>query len=1476
MVRDSFSKQTITEIAKGVAYRCSNPDCGRPTVGANAAQDGTVTIGVAAHICAASAGGPRYNPAQTSEARRGKVNGIWLCQSCARLIDVDLEKFTVEALEKWKQDAQARAFRDLVAPSAPAAADESTRLGGIIAAVNESVADGEFDRAFEKMHEAAIADLASYTRPSLWSRDPVELTLRLSDDPGRRPFSIGKLPLAIEIAPEVTIVAAPGTGKTTTVLQLARKVLSADSIVPIFFRLGDRLAGSATLLKSIRERAAFRNVYDDEVYTLAARGRLLLLLDGWNEIDETARKQLRLDLEKVRREYPNVRIIITTRRQMLDVPISGPRLNIELLSEDQQMAIAQTELGTAGEKIVDDAWRTAGVRDLIAIPLYLSALLAGPVRGAKPTTKEEVLRLFVEQHEGAAGRAEALHAGLFGCHPQVLTALATQLNALGATSMKEADARRIITEAMAGLRAQGQLAGSSQPRSVLELLISHHALMRSGASNEVIAFQHQQFQEWFGSHEVEQTMRASAEGDAGARVKLRAGMLDQPAWEESILFATERLSREEGGAPIAAHAIRLSLSIDPMLAAEMIYRGSPAVWEILRADILAFARKWHRPQTVDRAVRFMIMTGRPEFEPVIWPLVSSADSQVQLSALRIAARFRTSVLGPDIASKVEGLPEAIREHLLSSIAVQSGVDGLELATELAKKDPSPKLQAEVIAHLQFRRADRHVASLLSNAPDETWVLLAKRGYVEEVRDPALVIRLRAVRDRLLAEATEPLERLRLLLEQPETYPERASAIAAAIADPKFPVRNEVGGTSLYHAQKRAPAAVFEGLRQRLIAGLELPWHADDFLTELATEDDGPIAARILEIGEEDRRGDAIASLAGPNTIKTLIERILSCQGALRGDRNNRHLADEYRRLRMRISATRAPQFIAALISHADTSDPDVIATLATLVSVHGSNDGRKVTMPVDATAKARVMGILRSWAKTVVESSVGNRYQLCEVGNAIGRFGFPELLPELKRLIDEDLARLRKAREGFIEAQKRGDIEATSDARMRYGNQYGASLSHIGGDRAAAIAAEYLEDRTFGLDAAVALKSISDRQLNAPEPESRQRWPWLNEVATARAQRADSSGGQPGNALAAPIFAAIDRLSTPDTDREGQLLAINLARIALAMPHTNQDKLMAWVVALPQPLSTKRELFAALTMDGQVVDASVLMQAIDEWLGDAQKNDTTAWHKKQNTWEIEPWLELLPFSTRPEAVFEGLTKVKTFYGAGWRQRWERVLTAVAAVPGSEGDKLLERLARTQGDIADDYAWMRAFLSRGSAPAVLSYVGLYIEGILGQGSHAVGAWHAGRALVPYVQKFPELRAQLQERYNSTTSLHGRTMLEHLFGEIGEREDVLLMIEKYATDAQPYDGRMANAIRAAALRHEPVQDGSNAYYTYPAPVSGIRQNLFTLLRGEAQEASLAERCLIATDALRDEYGIAAGDLRHPDVMSEIPWPKEAPHA
>lgn len=110
--RDDFSRPVIRQIAQRAGYRCSSPTCLRPTIGPDGGGD-TASIGVAAHIAAASEGGPRYDPDMSPEERSAAENGIWLCQTCSRLVDVDLPSHPAHQLREWKTLAEMRAYLGL-------------------------------------------------------------------------------------------------------------------------------------------------------------------------------------------------------------------------------------------------------------------------------------------------------------------------------------------------------------------------------------------------------------------------------------------------------------------------------------------------------------------------------------------------------------------------------------------------------------------------------------------------------------------------------------------------------------------------------------------------------------------------------------------------------------------------------------------------------------------------------------------------------------------------------------------------------------------------------------------------------------------------------------------------------------------------------------------------------------------------------------------------------------------------------------------------------------------------------------------------------------------------------------------------------------------------------------------------------------------------------------------------------------------
>jgi hypothetical protein len=113
MARDDFPSRAKLQLALRVNYRCSNPNCRASTSGPKLAPGASISIGVDAHITAASKGGPRFKPGLRSQDRSSAENGIWLCQNCGKLVDNDEVRFPEVLLREWKSWAEAEAREQL-------------------------------------------------------------------------------------------------------------------------------------------------------------------------------------------------------------------------------------------------------------------------------------------------------------------------------------------------------------------------------------------------------------------------------------------------------------------------------------------------------------------------------------------------------------------------------------------------------------------------------------------------------------------------------------------------------------------------------------------------------------------------------------------------------------------------------------------------------------------------------------------------------------------------------------------------------------------------------------------------------------------------------------------------------------------------------------------------------------------------------------------------------------------------------------------------------------------------------------------------------------------------------------------------------------------------------------------------------------------------------------------------------------------
>jgi hypothetical protein len=172
-------------LAKRVAYRCSRPECRSPTVGPHAQASRVVNVGVAAHISAASAKGPRFDPNQSAEERAAIENAIWLCQTCAKLIDSDVDSFPTARLRAWKVEAEAEALRSLTGPADAAAyphADGSQhaplpRIGGqFLTRAREQLFEAGWQPVFNHWSYQDDPRILNGNGPMMWARGFQEIT----------------------------------------------------------------------------------------------------------------------------------------------------------------------------------------------------------------------------------------------------------------------------------------------------------------------------------------------------------------------------------------------------------------------------------------------------------------------------------------------------------------------------------------------------------------------------------------------------------------------------------------------------------------------------------------------------------------------------------------------------------------------------------------------------------------------------------------------------------------------------------------------------------------------------------------------------------------------------------------------------------------------------------------------------------------------------------------------------------------------------------------------------------------------------------------------------------------------------------------------------------------------------------------------------------------------------------------------------
>lgn len=1442
--RDDFTQASKNRLAKQARYHCSNPSCRKLTSAPTSDGSKEMNIGVAAHICAAApgVGARRYRADMTPDQRKSHENGIWLCQDCAKAIDSDDPIFTEAFLHSWKQKHSEDMWRSVIdkLPFGPT--------------MPPTVA--EISARFQK---AAAADLAVFRRTPKWPGSNVALTLTLKVKHVDEALSTRTLAKAVTTLDDLMLVAAPGMGKTTTLFQIAEGVLEIGNCTPLIVPLGDWATGADTLLVSILKRPAFHDISEKDFRTVATNSGVVLLLDGWNELDPAARERARVQITALKTELPDLGLVISTRRQALDIPFGGTRVDLLPLGDDQQMEIARAMRGEDGAQLIDQAWRTAGVRELVTIPLYLTALLSLPDGAPFPTTKEEVLRRFVAAHEQEARRAATLHAVALGFQQDYLDNLAVFATTTANTAITDSNARKSVAETARVLMADGQLIITTQPDTLLDTLVSNHVLTRSGETPGY-SFQHQQFQEWYASHYVQRLM-IRAVSDPAARDKLKADVLNQRPWEEAVLFAIERSARGDATQKTACSAaIRTAFDVDPVLAGEMIFRATDEVWATIGAEMRSFAEQWHAPGKVDRAVRFMIASGRPEFGDLLWPLISHENTQIHLSALRTAKRFRTSVLGNDAPERIAALPPEIRKNVLHEIASHGGIDGLDLATAIAKTDNDPDVKATVVDALSFRRADRQIADLLADAGDATYDILAEKAHLDHIAVNAVQQELQRARERRKAAAgISHFQRLRALIYAPGGD-ERDAEVADIIAEMEIDRKRDGEMHLLYEARRRYPRAIADGLLRRLREHRELFHGADNILAAagFALEDDALLGITLEETSRHDDRAEAAASVLGPNAVSRVIDAYMAAGKIVRDASGNYNQAagDRYHGLRNRIDHTPGASLVVAVQARAVNADIEEIVQLAELFSRDTYGDEERAR-PFSEEDLAAIGTLAREWAERMLVTGDVGRRQVATVATMMSHAPSVLHLPLLTRMLDQNLRLYRAFREKAA-ASGWKDRDAVHEAQWPQTHEYQRAFLSISAPETAALMGEYLTDEHFG---ELAARVLLVQWTKTNEPEHDKKFNSGVDFSRVKARRA-ARAADPAetSAEAEAIFGAIETLVVEKSTDAQMKVAVALGIVGMRIPHGKRDVMIYKLVSLA-PRQSRAALLLSLVLSGEDIDIKLVADGIAETFEAAKKEP---WILTQSdAYQLRDWLRLLPFA-EPVSNLPAIVR-----GMPDAQRHPRMLEELVRGLSNSSSDDAERVAFTLAEenpaLYQNRQWRATALGFGTVSAARRLVDLTVSGVLDCKSH--DGWHWQRELGGLISEFSEIRAYVYDLLKDGPTTKQLDSLASAVAEDPGMDGILMLIGFEMKTGRSFI--TWQSIQSAVTEDVPAENWEGAYDVVPVPVVELRQKLLAMT-GSGGKDDAAARCLNLIDKLRDEYGAPESEPRHPNLTSGRPWP------
>lgn len=1253
------------------------------------------------------------------------------------------------------------------------------------------------------------------------------------------PFGLDGIEAALRQYRGLAILGSPGAGKTQSLVQIAEQLVKASRLIPIVHSLPKLFLRGGAILDGIAAQAPWREIGESGLAVLAHAGRLVLLLDGWNELSLAARDWAWEALDDLKRLHPNILFAITSRSGTVRPHGTAMQLDLAPLDRSRQFEAARSLDGEAGAQALTRARAKAGLRPLLATPLFLNAILAQAKAGTLPADRDSTIAALVERARGPDKLRETIRAGLQGQQDRLLEDIAWCLMEEQGVAITEPAILRIIDDSLRRLRDMRTMFSQITAPDALELLLADAILVATGERDaRVITFAHHLLQEWFAAARLTEMI---SEGGAQCVAASVTARIDMPFWATAILLATERLGRRQVNPPLGKMVLA-SLGIAPFLAAEMVVRLPESIAASLDPALSEFVDAWSEEDPV-RAVRFMLASGRSQFSARIWKAL--CGERQLLFQLGNRANLQLSALAGGWHSYFPTLTGQKRRTLLIDLVEQGDADALDLVTELALGDDDADLVASVIDYLNFHEERDHLNRVVANLDDEVGTRIA-RGSRPSCLSDDNARRWTAWR-RTRADAATGAEWVQLALEFDTAPPD---AIAEAALAVNFD--NHWAAAQFYEAvAERHPQEFSAALAARVRRGDTIPHSTRQYL--IASENADPTLIDKAAAPDTRWNGrDDIAQLLSPADISAMLAELLapSEERYPRRDARLGAIADTLEHVSL-------PALVNAALAAAPANARDT-AIVIDLLAGWQSGDDQQTTLPLAPDTRAMLESAIQEWAARLIVQRQGMRSDLAQAARLIGRIGREFLLPELLALWDADREQQGAQRRAVEEGRESASY---SEWRISYAVHYRDALVRIGGAAVTAAMIEHFADPELEHDAAIVLG-----QIHVVDPKPRHNFgPGHNELFARRVALAERSR-QPPEPTTAMILDRIDSLVAIG-DADSICRALALAGPALHMHYGDRISSLRALFAFGHDRYGLRDFARAFGERGELIPSATVREAI---VAEAAALKVRDWVPDNEYFRLNDWLRLVAFTDDPARALPDLATLPKHYDR--EHSLSDLAFGLGFSPSPGAVDALRMLQVAYPGLIFRSRWAASLHEIGGDAAA----NLLLDAIASlpddpkQWNDTYGIHHALAALLklpaPRARAFAMLeRAGLRARQ----SLLVNALVEHM-----DEDDAMTLLDLAdRSERQIIASVLIGRLENVAVSRAPIEGADNMSELDAAPLSKFRRLAFAALDGKAPRSHWAAQCLQALDHLRDRYGKPWAEPNHPAVDTGKPWPRAA---